>query len=178
MAHIRRGIPSQPARHSTALESTGPVAFVTYLMRGLREGFRIGPRGLSGGHQAKRNLRSAYDHAEVIDGYLAREVQLGRVQRLPPPVALSFPMLRISPFGVIPKRNRPGKWRLIVDPHYQRGIASTTNSTRCCARFSTPPLTMRSKSSTASGQEPCWLSLTCERHTGWYQFTRRTVGMQ
>ena len=30
-------------------------------------------------------------------------------------MALSLPLLRISPFGVIPKRNRPGKWRLIVD---------------------------------------------------------------
>ena len=89
--------------------------FAQYLLRGLQAGFRIGPQGRGAPRQAKRNLRSAYEHPEVIDGYLTREVQLGRVVRLPRASALSLPNLRISPFGVIPKRNRPNKWRLIVD---------------------------------------------------------------
>ena len=34
---------------------------------------------------------------------------------LPRQPALTPPLLQISPFGVIPKKNRPDKWRLIVD---------------------------------------------------------------
>ena len=44
----------------------------------------------------------------------------GRIQRLSTEEEALLPTLQISPFGVIPKRNRPGKWRLIVDlssPH-------------------------------------------------------------
>ena len=97
------------------LASHPDPTFVGYLLRGLRDGFRIGPQGQGGGRQAKRNLRSAYEHAEVIESYLAREVQLGHIVCLSPTVALSLANIRISPFGVIPKRNRPDKWRLIVD---------------------------------------------------------------
>ena len=49
-----------------------------------------------------------------------REGRNGRIQRLSTEEEALLPTLQISPFGVIPKRNRPGKWRLIVDlssPH-------------------------------------------------------------
>jgi len=81
----------------------------------IQHGFHIGFQGNTQGHRAKRNLRSAYEHPEVIDAYLAREVDLRRVVRLHPTAAHALPNLRISPIGVIPKRNRPNKWRLIVE---------------------------------------------------------------
>ena len=89
--------------------------FAQYLLHGIQRGFRIGCQGNSRGHRAKRNLHSAYEHPEIIDAYLAREVNSHRVVRLPLAVAHSIPTLRISPIGVIPKHNRPNKWRLIVD---------------------------------------------------------------
>ena len=58
-------------------------------------------------------MRSAFDHPSVVDDYLKVEVSCGRVA-VPfttPPV----PGLHVSRFGVIPKNNQPGKWRLILD---------------------------------------------------------------
>ena len=49
----------------------------------------------------------------MIDSYLQDEVSSGRVAG-PFPVPL-LPSLHISRFGVIPKNNQPGKWRLILD---------------------------------------------------------------
>ena len=51
----------------------------------------------------------------MIEAYLSWERELGRIICIPPLVAQTLPNLRTNPFGVIPKRNQPGKWRLIVD---------------------------------------------------------------
>ena len=58
-------------------------------------------------------MRSALEHPWVINAYLQVEVPCGRVAGpfATPPV----PGLHISRFGVIPKNNQPGKWRLILD---------------------------------------------------------------
>ena len=89
--------------------------FAQYLLQGLSQGFRIGFQRTARCIRAKRNLRSTYDHPEVVDTYMAHEVDLKRVVRLPLAAADTLPHLQISPIGVIPKRNRPNKWRLIVD---------------------------------------------------------------
>ena len=67
-------------------------------------------------------MPSAREHPEVVSSYLHREVQLNRMVKLSKDMVteLSPIGLQISPFGVIPKHNRPGKWRLIVNlsaPH-------------------------------------------------------------
>ena len=64
---------------------------------------------------SQRNRYSAYERPDVISKYLAREVGLGRMTPLPSAPALAPPFLQLSPFGAIPKKNRPDKWRLIVD---------------------------------------------------------------
>ena len=58
-------------------------------------------------------MHSATEHPDVIDEYLATEIAKGRVAGLfaTPP----FLNLHCSPFGVIPKKGQPGKWRLILD---------------------------------------------------------------
>ena len=49
----------------------------------------------------------------MIDSYLQNEVSFGGVAGpFPTP---PFPSLHISRFGVIPKNNQPGKWRLTLD---------------------------------------------------------------
>ena len=89
-------------------------AAVAYILNGLRGGFRIGFEPLSVSLQAAyTNMSSALVHPSVIDAYLETEVSCGRVAgpfTMPP-----FPDLHISPFGVVPKSNQPGKWRLILD---------------------------------------------------------------
>ena len=58
-------------------------------------------------------MRSSFEHPFVIDSYLQTKVSSGRVAG--PFSAPPFPSLHISRFGVIPKNNQPGKWRLILD---------------------------------------------------------------
>ena len=102
--------------HSQAWEaglSTYPdQQFAQFLLRGIRDGFRIGAREHGRHQSSKRNLQSAYEHPQIIRDYLAREERLGRIHRQE---LSTLPQLQVNPFGVIPKRHRPGKWRLIVD---------------------------------------------------------------
>ena len=86
---------------------------VSYVLRGLQFGFKLGFRPSLKLKPAKKNKPSATLHATVIDEYLANEVMLGRVAGPFPSPPL--PNLHISSFGVIPKRGQPGKWLLIVD---------------------------------------------------------------
>ena len=60
-----------------------------------------------------RGGKSAYDRPEIISAYIQREVDLKRMAPL-----LYLPAtasLQVSPFGAIPKKNKPEKCRLIVD---------------------------------------------------------------
>ena len=87
------------------------------LLQGIQNGFRIGiPTGFQCTPRP-RNLRSALEHPDVVQAYLDREVRLGRMARLAPNdmAAVTTLGLQISPCGVIPKCNRPDKWRLIVN---------------------------------------------------------------
>ncbi len=54
------------------------------------------------------NMKSALEHPEVVSAYLAQEKLLNRM-------AVVHPDCHISPFGVIPKKVKPGHWHLIVD---------------------------------------------------------------
>ena len=60
-------------------------------------------------------MRSAYEHPEVVQKYIDREVQLQRLFPLTAEEARGEPRIQISPFGAIPKWGSEGKWRLIVD---------------------------------------------------------------
>lgn len=83
--------------------------FVSYILLGIKEGFRIGfnrtcPLRDAGSNMPNRN-------PEVIVAYLEREVALGRMLSCPADIQ----GVHVSPMGIIPKRNKPGKWRMIVD---------------------------------------------------------------
>jgi hypothetical protein len=86
-----------------------------YILRGISQGFRIGVNQKMEQKPSRRNLKSAYEHPEVVSAYLQREVDLGRMLPLQPSPDLVPPSIQISPFGVIPKRYKPDKWRLITD---------------------------------------------------------------
>ena len=65
---------------------------------------------------AKKNLKSATGHPDVISKYLQTEVDASWVVDLLPKYAM--PQAHISRFGVIPKSHQPEKWRLIIDLSY------------------------------------------------------------
>ena len=89
-----------------------------YLLRGMKEGFRIGFRYADCVcKRAGSNMKSAADHPEVVDRYLATEVEQGRVVPLDQE---ALPACQVSRIGVIPK-SQPGRWRLIVDLSHPKG---------------------------------------------------------
>ena len=93
-----------------------------YLLRGLTEGFKIGFRyGSCSSRGARSNMKSATENPRVIDDYLSREVEAGRV--IGPLGHQSMPAVHINRFGVIPKNHQPGKWRLIVDLSHPSGFS-------------------------------------------------------
>ena len=57
-------------------------------------------------------MLSAAEQSEVVDKYLREEMAASRVVRVRD---TDTALIHCSPFGVIPKRGRPDKWRLIVD---------------------------------------------------------------
>ena len=58
-------------------------------------------------------MQSAMSNPKVVEEYLAREVEKGRVIGSLEMDAL--PGVHVSRFGLIPKSHRPAEWRLIVD---------------------------------------------------------------
>ena len=110
MSQVR---PLKPEALARELATHPDQNLVSFVVEGLRSGFRLGFHGQHRLKPAKRNKPSAFQHPQIIDDYLANEVSLLRVAGPFPSPPL--PALHVSSFGVIPKRGQPGKWRLIVD---------------------------------------------------------------
>lgn len=91
-----------------------------YLLDGMKYGFRIGYNWANPRKPAKSKMPSTHEHPEVIDKYIQKELNLGRIAGpfekgdLQPPV-------HINRFGIIPKKHQEGKYRLIVDMSYPDG---------------------------------------------------------
>ena len=106
--------------------------WVDSLLKGLEDGVRIGFHPNSRCRPAASNLLSACIHPEVVQRYLDAEVACGNVAG--PFSAEQLPAaIMYNRFGVIPKPNKPGKWKLIVDLSYPQGSSvndgiSTTDS--------------------------------------------------
>ncbi len=113
--------PLRPTAWERALQSIPDRAFTAFLLRGLSDGFHIGVMEGATSVPCRQNRSSAYERPDVILAYLAREVDLGRMSIIPSKPQLGPPLLQISPIRVIPKKNRPDKWWLIVDPSSLEG---------------------------------------------------------
>lgn len=61
--------PLRPKAWASLLENHPDTDFVTYILQGLCQGFRIGFNGASSNptHRRVRNMRSAYEHPEVVE---------------------------------------------------------------------------------------------------------------
>ena len=99
-----------------ALQGHPDQAFAEYILQGTRKGFRIGcERSRISLKSCSKNRLSAMEQLEVVENYLGAELQAGQIVKIRPQEKERLPGLQCSPFGVIPKKNRPGKWRPIVD---------------------------------------------------------------
>ena len=106
-----------------ALRDHPDKEYTYYLLRGMREGFRVGfERARVTLKSATKNMRSAAEEPDVVEAYLAKERGAGRIiGTLRVPQASFNTMIHVSRFGVIPKPHQPGKWRIIVDLSHPEG---------------------------------------------------------
>ncbi len=86
--------------------------WVELLIRGLKGGFRLGHDQSKVVLEEKGGfMYEASQHSDIIREYLEKEVQSRRVWRVEQDTA----GIQCSPFGVIPKKGKSGRWRLIVN---------------------------------------------------------------
>ena len=110
--------PLRTQRWAEALAEHPDADFRRFIVTGLTHGFRI---GFDCGHPLRSALRtrpSAEAHTAVVEEYLTRERNAGRLIG-PLPAA----GLHASRVGVIPKGHTPGKWRLITDLSFPPGYS-------------------------------------------------------
>ncbi len=94
-------------------------AYVHYIIRGLRDGFRIGFQWDSRLTSAVCNMHSTRLRPAAISGYIADELSKGRMLG---PFPLTWrEWVHVNRFGLIPKGHNTGKYRLITDLSYRSG---------------------------------------------------------
>ena len=73
---------------------------------------------------------------EVVQSYLTNEVSQNRMVQCD---MADSQEIHVSPLGIIPKKNRPGKWRLIVDLSSPKGgsVNDGINSDLCSLQYAT-----------------------------------------
>lgn len=95
--------------------------YAQYIVQGLEEGFHIGVGRDQEFKSAKQNMQSALQNPDIMEEYLGKEVVLGNI--LGPFSRDLAPLVHINRFGAIPKKNQPGKWRLITDLSHPAGAS-------------------------------------------------------
>ena len=119
-SHIQ--CPMQVEEWAQCLSGHPDQAYVSYLLQGLREGFRIGYHyGSSTCRSASTNMQSATVRPEVISSFLEVELRAGRA--LGPVEHELARVMQVNRFGLVPKGHQSGKWRLIVDLSSPKGFS-------------------------------------------------------
>ena len=84
-------------------------------MQGLEKGFRIGFNSTRPVKFAKHNLISASEHPEVVAAYISKEYTRGNIGLVGSLEQAGHLNIQLNPLGAIPKKDKPNKWRLIMD---------------------------------------------------------------
>ena len=93
-----------------------------------RVGYQADPTEL---RQAKQNLCSVREHPEEVTKYIESEREAGRVVAVGRVEQAEALGVHCSPFGVIPPKDKAGKWRLIVDLSSPAGTGSARSYPAC-----------------------------------------------
>jgi len=97
--------------------------FAQLILEGLEKGFPIGFKASSELRTAKTNLISAREHPEVVSAYIQEELSQGLIGYIGPSEVATQLNVQLNPLGVIPKKGKPGKWRLIMDLSSPEGFS-------------------------------------------------------
>ena len=96
--------------------------YAGYILKGLREGFRIGASRDRRIHPASYTLPSAYQQRRVVTEYLISEARLGRMLGPLDTASVVGMTIQVNWIGAIPK-GQSGKWRLITDLSHPAGCS-------------------------------------------------------
>ena len=109
--------------------------YAEYIVRGLREGFRIGADRSRPTRSTTNNMPSALQHQRIVTEYLNAERDSGRMLG---PFAPTDVAVHINRIGVIPK-GHSGKWRVITDLSYPPGysVNDAIDPTLCSLAYTT-----------------------------------------
>ena len=94
-------------------------SFASYILEGIQRGFRIGFDRSLNLVSASSNLHC--NNPDIVSNFLRREVALHRMWQCPKGTIPEG--VHLSPLGIIPKKNKPGKWRMIVDLSSPQGAS-------------------------------------------------------
>ena len=84
-----------------------------YVLQGLREGFRVDFQYQTSGLQ-QSHWNILITQPVVVREYISNELEANQLAVLTPEEAVAA-AIHCSPIGIIPKKNKSGKWHLIVD---------------------------------------------------------------
>lgn len=111
-------IPVRIERLQFLLDGYSPST-VCYLVSGFLQGFPLHYQGTRVSSKAKK-LISALQNPEAVDTKLRKELEANRLSG--PYRYLPFPIFRVSPLGVVPKKT-PGEFRLIHHLSFPKGFS-------------------------------------------------------
>ncbi len=96
-------------------------AFVSYIIRGLGEGFRTGFQWGAPLESATSNMLSTRLRPGLIEEYISKELGKGRMIG---PLPMSWrPIIHLNRVGLVPKGHNSGKFRLITDLSFPHGAS-------------------------------------------------------
>ena len=90
----------------TELANHPDHVFTSYVVNGIKHGFRVGYDRSKTLKNCTSNMVSALQHPDVVPDYLKQELLLNHMVVIPP-AQVPYIHCHISPFGVIPKKAKP-----------------------------------------------------------------------
>ena len=86
------------------------------IVKGITDGFMVGYNpGRAKLEEQGRNMQSAAEQEGVVDSYIRAKQAEGRVMLVDNPAKARKLGVHCNPFGVIPKKRKPGKYRLTLN---------------------------------------------------------------
>ena len=101
---------------ATKLEGYPDRTLANIITQDVAEGFRVCFKaGKTKLVERSRNMKSAEKQEEVVEAYIEAEQAQGRIILAGTPTEAQEMGIHCSAFGVIPKKHKPGKYRLILN---------------------------------------------------------------
>ena len=122
------------------LSSHHDAQFVSYILDGLKWGFRLGFSWSNPLNSTEKNNPSSREHGDAIDEYLQKEMRAGNlVGPISSRVLTNGQHLHVNRIGVVPKGYNTGKWRVITDLSFPRGqsVNDGINAQWCSLEYTT-----------------------------------------